>query len=612
MTVPSYTEDLTDIATGDEAAGWVELTGTDQDSEVYNAQGSPVYEDDEFPYIQGLYAVIQTCTKSTAIGSLAYNAGGITVPTDGAVFVWQNFSSPFAMGTYAQGGYRLVLGSGLGDFDVWYVGGSDKDNNPYGGFVSHVVNPTVTRDTWAGTHTGTINYVASAVYVITGPGKGSPHQCDVMRYGRGSAIFEHGEAADYATIAGFAAINDNQSNRWGLIQVTPGGFLWKGQMQLGSASNPVDFRDSNFTVFIQWTPKVTANFNTINIVNASSNVEMTGFQFICLDPAGTASKGRWITTNDATVALVNGSFIDMGTFVFDSNTTLDIVTFKRCGQATQAGAAFDACIFDNSDAAVSLVADSLADIADCVFTSDGSNHAVDLGTISTTQAINWNNYLSGYATSDGSTGNEAIKVSVDVDKVLTINVGAGYDTPFIYNTGAGTVTVVAGAVSVTVTAKTTLGVVIENVRVILRASDGTGPFPFDETVTIVNSGTTATVTHTAHGVATGDKMQFLGASLAANNGTFLLTVTDVDTYTYTMLSTPGSSPTGTIKATFVALSGLTNGSGIITTSRVYTSDQPIEGHARKNTTAPFYVTAPLIDTIDSADGFAATAVMILD
>ena len=451
MTVPSYTEDLTDIATGDETTGWIELTGTDQDSEAYNAQGAPAYEDEEYPYIQGLYAVTQDCTKSTAIGSLGYSSGGITIPTDGAVFVWHNFSSPFVMGTYAQGGYRICIGSGLGDFDIWYVGGSDKDNNPYGGFVNHVVNPTVTRDNWAGTASGTYDYIASAVYVISGPGKGEPHQVDVMRYGRGSAIFEYGESANYCTIAGFAAQNDNQSNRWGLIQATPGGYLWKGRMQLGSASNPVDFRDSNRTIFIQWTPKVTANFNTIEVLNISSNIEMIGFTFQCLDPSGTASKGRWITTNDATVVLTSCIFVDMSTFVFDSNATIDSCSFKRCGQITQGAADIDGCLFDEGTDAVALVVDNPDNLDDCIFNSDGTGHAIKL-----TSACAGNSYtitnlwVSGYAASNGSTGNEVL--FNDSGGAVTINIdgGSGVSNISVRN-GTGASTTLVANYSFTIT-----------------------------------------------------------------------------------------------------------------------------------------------------------------
>jgi len=131
-------------------------------------------------------------------------------------------------------------------------------------------------------------------------------------------------------------------------------------------------------------------------------------------------------------------------------------------------------------------------------------------------------------------------------------------------------------------------------------------------VTIVNSGTTATVTHAGHGMASNDYVSIKGASLLANNGVFQITVTGVDGYTYTMGSTPGSSPTGTITSTFVALYGTSSAGGVVTTSREYGDVQPVVGWARKSTSAPYYKSAPLVGEVDDVDGYSATAVMILD
>lgn len=151
MTAPSYTEDLTDLSTAESATGWVEMTGT-IGGEVYNANGSPAGGDPDYPFIQGSYSVTQDCTKDASIGSLAYNNGSGTGGhgTDGAYFVWQQFLISSNVGTYAQGGFQIVVGSGQSDFDVWYVGGKDKAPYPYGGWVNNVVNTTVSPDGTAG------------------------------------------------------------------------------------------------------------------------------------------------------------------------------------------------------------------------------------------------------------------------------------------------------------------------------------------------------------------------------------------------------------------------------------------------------------------------------
>jgi hypothetical protein len=63
-------------------------------------------------------------------------------------------------------------------------------------------------------------------------------------------------------------------------------------------------------------------------------------------------------------------------------------------------------------------------------------------------------------------------------------------------------------------------------------------------VTITSSGTTATVTHTAHGFATGQEVTISGATETEYNGTFTITVTGTNTYTYTLPNSTSSPATG--------------------------------------------------------------------
>jgi hypothetical protein len=67
-------------------------------------------------------------------------------------------------------------------------------------------------------------------------------------------------------------------------------------------------------------------------------------------------------------------------------------------------------------------------------------------------------------------------------------------------------------------------------------------------VTITNSGTVATVSHTAHGLNTGASVSISGANEPEYNGTWTITVVDANSYTYTMDSSPGGNATGTITA----------------------------------------------------------------
>jgi|688.fasta_scaffold05195_20 hypothetical protein len=71
----------------------------------------------------------------------------------------------------------------------------------------------------------------------------------------------------------------------------------------------------------------------------------------------------------------------------------------------------------------------------------------------------------------------------------------------------------------------------------------------DKTVSsLTRSVSTATATATAHGFTTGDQVNIRGAAQAEYNGDFIVTVTDANTFTYTVTGNPATPATGTIIA----------------------------------------------------------------
>jgi hypothetical protein len=300
------------------------------------------------------------------------------------------------------------------------------------------------------------------------------------------------------------------------------------------------------------------------------------------------------------------TFTDMDTFIYQSNATAIGTTYRRCGQVTLGGATLTGCTFDRSTAAVSLACGaSLSGLSDTSFISDGSNHAIEItgGTTHTLTGISF----TGYASSNGSTGNEAVYVNVASGDVTFYA-----DSTFSYRTAGANVTIIAGSVTTTVTVTTEAGSAISDAAVALYAANGTGDLPYKDTVTIANSGTTATVTHTAHGMITGDKVLIEGASHAANRGVYSITYISANSYSYTMGTAPGSNPTGTITSTWTALFGTTDGNGQISMSRVFSVDQPVSGWARKSTSAPYYKTGPISGSIDSGNGVSLSALLLAD
>lgn len=244
--------------------------------------------------------------------------------------------------------------------------------------------------------------------------------------------------------------------------------------------------------------------------------------------------------------------------------------------------------------------------SNCTFTgSSTSGHALRLTTTGSYS-------ISGLVFNGfGSDGTNSAAIFNDSGGSITLTILSGGSTPTVRNGAGASTTIVSGAVNVSVAVKNTSNQAIQNARVLLKAASG-GPFPFEATVTITRSGSTATVTHTSHGMSTNDKVLIKGADQQEYNGVFTITKIDNNSYSYTVSGTPASPATGTIKATFVCLSGLTDINGQISMSRVFPSNQPVSGWARKSSSSPYYKEGVISGTVDSSLGFSSTVVLIPD
>jgi hypothetical protein len=202
----------------------------------------------------------------------------------------------------------------------------------------------------------------------------------------------------------------------------------------------------------------------------------------------------------------------------------------------------------------------------------------------------------------------ASNLTINSSGTCNLSVGTPYTA-----TNSNTVTVIAGAVNVKVIAQTVDGTKIQGAQVLLVADTGTTTLPVNATVTITNSGTTATVSHTAHNLVTGDKVKIKGASHYQNNGVFTITLINANSYSVTLPSAPGSNPTGTITSTFCFLYGTTAAvTGEITMSRVLTGTINAAGWARKSSGSPFYKPAPVSGTVSTTTGAIFTSLLISD
>lgn len=397
-----------------------------------------------------------------------------------------------------------------------------------------------------------------------------------------------------------------------------------------------DINDDKLKIFVFGNSTNTNSFELSNgtISSAGPGVELdwdsTWINTLNINNVTFKDLGRVINfptdtvTNSLSHAVENSTFdnvgkITVGTVDFDDNT---IINSASTDQAVEIGynvTALNMVVSGYEGTAgtsalnYNINEDPDGNIDGSSFTKGTAlTHAIEFGTTSPLTMTVRGMTSTGFNASDAQ--NDSTFHVKRTSGTVTINVIGGTGN-FTYKTDGAAVSVVVSPVTIFVHATDINGTDIQNARVFLKASNGTGPFPFEETVTISNSGVTATVTHTAHGMATNDYINIdLSASGSEkthyqNDGVFQITYISASSYSYTMPSDPGSSPTGTITATFVALTGLTDVNGDKSTSRVYPSDQPVTGWVRLT---PQYKTAPLFGAVDDVNGYNSTGVMIDD
>lgn len=434
MAIPSYTTNLTDIiADMPNTTGWTLISSGGGGA---NSMIAP--ETDYF--IQG-DSCISRNPWSSAIRGMVYNAGATTITSGDAIFYWFWAGVPNALATEASGGIQCLVGSGTGALKAYYVRGSDT--YAYGGWVCVPVDPSLTEDIAIGSPTATRQFFGVRWNIPAGgPSRGNPFAIDAIRHGR-TLVVSGGEASNYSTFNGAATQNDNNSNRWGLLQATEGGFLHQGLLQMGTSGALVDFRDSNRNIAIADTKKVSAGFNGFEVINATSNIEWSNIQISAL---GTVSKGYFEMVDNATLSKNGCVFTDMSTFLYRSNSSIINSIWRRCGVVTQNSASIESCLFDRSTGTTALVVNDVTALSDTDFVSSGTGYGLEGFSTAGTYTLT-NIGFSGYASTNGTTGNEAIHVLATTG-VVDINIVGG-SAPTIHTDGA-TVNVIIPDVTITI------------------------------------------------------------------------------------------------------------------------------------------------------------------
>jgi hypothetical protein len=556
MAAPSYTEDLTDIDLAESGStGFVALNISG------GGGGAPAFGADLG--MQGAGCWDKPCSSAERAIAVNKTPGTGTVATGVHIFQWGFCATPGITDNLATRGAYVLAGTSTSDLTQFHVEG----NETFGAigrvgkcytyrYVTTANTGSSPYRTLIGTPGATPTYFGYGLKT-TATAKGSNIGMDAVRYGTG-AFITAGEIANPATFDGFSTQNDSNTNRWGILTNIGGSYELQGTFAIGQnnagTATLAYFNDSDVSISLLDTVHSLTDFTKVIIDHASTEVYWTN---ISLTALGTNNPGQVVVNNASTVVeITGGTWTSIGITTLRAACVIDGLTWRTSGQVTANGASLDNAVFDRSSASTALSIADLDLLTACTFVSDGTGHAVNLGTIAATDTMTWDNSLESVTTEwDGSAGttvgvsgtaNDAILVNVATSQTLTISVATGASIPNVRNTGAGTVTITAGQVTTTITV-----VDIDDLTAIEDAN------------------------------------------------------------VYVLAGAGGPLTEGTV---IIGTTTLTNASGIVTDTRSLGSNQPVTGRVRRATPAygTLYKTSPIAGTINSASGLSITVQMIKD
>lgn len=488
---------------------------------------------------------------------------------------------------------------------------------PLGGWVRLWVDVT-SGTTGAGTYTSSTTRCYGALCSFTGAPGGNAQNLIID-----SADFVTGAALSLTGTSGvwsdFSTADENTTNQYGVFRVlSPGSYRQWARVQLGTASSLV-FTDSNFAIEFADQENVSTTWNGINVdlQNASTAISWTNGR---IASAGSIKGDLVVTGTSGTLTASGMTLVSNRIVTLTSAVSMTTSAFVGCGLITAAGADLTGGTFsgyegssDSSYVDWDVATDPDGYLDNATFTKGtASTHAIAFGATSPTTMTLRGLAFSGYNASNAQ--NDSTLYFARTTGTVTVSL-IGCTGNISYKSAGATIVLVVDPVTVQVqVTDSSTGSNIQNARVLLQASNGTGPLPYQKSTTITRSGSTATASCTSHGLVTNDYAVVKGANESEYNGVFQVTRIDDNSFSYTVSGTPTTPATGTITTTGVALYGLTNASGIVSTTRSYTSSQPVAGNARRATVSDgtLYKQQPIAGTVSSTTGFSGSAPMVRD
>lgn len=430
-------------------------------------------------------------------------------------------------------------------------------------------------------------------------------------------------------------ITTEDTNGLGVLTKQNGTFTCYANLEIGSATLTT-FDASGQTIAFPdatWLPSASTWMGIdVTLSNASSDIDFSSATILSGNPSGaTARKPDFLVSGttgslDLTGATLNGMrLVDLNSAVTATN-----IVIRNSGIVDAAESGTTGCDMSGGSILTSSVAADEGALfwdvnedpdtkTDGMTFSQGTNahHAIRFGTSVPADITLRNCEFTGFSGTDDVNGS-TFRFD-DTSGTITLNLvgctvgGAAASSGNIgIDDAAGvTVNLVIDPVTTQFTVQDNAGTALQNARVLAETADNGGGsgFPFEDSVSITQTGGTATVTHTGHGLATNDYVVIRGAQADGYNKAAQITVSDANTYTYSVDSGLASPATGSPVASYAPIVGLTDVSGQISSSKTWPASQGLKGWARlKNTSSPFYRDAN-ITVADASGGTDATLVL---
>ena len=568
-----------------------------------------------------------TATQDVTAGDLIFSTYLHTSPRD-----------YLDTGTVANGGKYFLAGSNSTNWRAWVVGGQFSKTDSSNRRVNMLVQPSYSASQYGSA--GTPNFAALDVMQFGSSGfYGLPNILWNELWELRTAVVAGGSAAEPLN---FDALIFAVNNGCGFIplldQSGSAATMWI-PLQIGG-NEKIGIR-VNLRTF-QWPTQAdpTAGFVDFHVANDKLGIEFYGtgstdyiYFTNCVFTSDSSYYWRFNASHSAsTNTSFAGSTVIKANVTLRSTVTLDGMAFISCSAFTLNSAVLTNCEFTDTKVSAASPADA-GDISNTTFTkTTGTQHGIEIGGTAANVTLTGLDFT-GYATSDGSTGNEAIYVNTSAGS-MTISISGG-TTPSI-RVAAGVTVTVQNAVTVKVTVKdaNTLEA-IESARVLLEANSvATGTHTGSDNASVLTDASKSfatdelvdyrvyNTTDGSDGIITANTATTVTATLAGGTGN------DWDTSdAYIIVAKPALNPvsitrSGTTATVAHRNHGLANGAsvsirgvtqdeynGIYTISNVSTNayDYTVSGTPATPATGSPTSTAVILSDVTDAFGILQTA-----